>query len=596
MTMDKLQNQKTGGSFLVESISTAKIFTREDFSEEHLEIESMVQEFAREKILPQKAAIEKFNQDLSLSLIREMGELGLLGIDVPEEYGGMDLDKITTAIVAESLAYSGCASFVVTWSVQTGIGALPIVWFGTPEQKKKYLPKLGSGEYIGAYGLTEATAGSDALSGKTTAVLSEDGKHYILNGEKIFITNGGWAQVYCVFAQVDGNKFSCFIVDRDTPGFSPGVEEKKMGMKGSSTTSLNFDNAKVPVENLLFKVGQGATIAFNVLNMGRIKLAASDLGGSKAVLKVAVNYALERRQFGQPISHFDAIIGKFSDIVVRTFASDSMIYRTIGLIQGAINQLDKSDPDYYIKMSEAMESYAIEASMAKVFGSESSGLVIDSALQILGGNGYIEEYPLASVYRDTRIDRIWEGTNEINRQIITGYMMKKTLMEEIPVRDSIRGIKEFMESGLDQVKTDFLPDECRTIEIGKRMALYIFNEALCEFGQDLKHEQQLTEILADIFTDLYTAESTVLRAIQMLKNDKQTKAVTAVAKIYTGEMVLRLLNKSLTAVNGIYRGKTTAAVIDNLRKFQGNMVFSTDIIGLKRELAEYLYSKKDYPF
>jgi len=594
--MDKLQNQKTGGSFLVESISTAKIFTREDFSEEHLEIESMVQEFAREKILPQKAAIEKFNQDLSLSLIREMGELGLLGIDVPEEYGGMDLDKITTAIVAESLAYSGCASFVVTWSVQTGIGALPIVWFGTPEQKKKYLPKLGSGEYIGAYGLTEATAGSDALSGKTTAVLSEDGKHYILNGEKIFITNGGWAQVYCVFAQVDGNKFSCFIVDRDTPGFSPGVEEKKMGMKGSSTTSLNFDNAKVPVENLLFKVGQGATIAFNVLNMGRIKLAASDLGGSKAVLKVAVNYALERRQFGQPISHFDAIIGKFSDIVVRTFASDSMIYRTIGLIQGAINQLDKSDPDYYIKMSEAMESYAIEASMAKVFGSESSGLVIDSALQILGGNGYIEEYPLASVYRDTRIDRIWEGTNEINRQIITGYMMKKTLMEEIPVRDSIRGIKEFMESGLDQVKTDFLPDECRTIEIGKRMALYIFNEALCEFGQDLKHEQQLTEILADIFTDLYTAESTVLRAIQMLKNDKQTKAVTAVAKIYTGEMVLRLLNKSLTAVNGIYRGKTTAAVIDNLRKFQGNMVFSTDIIGLKRELAEYLYSKKDYPF
>jgi len=594
--MDKLQNQSTGGSFLVESISTAKIFTRENFSEEHLEIESMVQEFAREKILPQKAAIENFNQDLSLSLIREMGELGLLGIDVPEEYGGMDLDKITTAIVAESLAYSGCASFVVTWSVQTGIGALPIVWFGTPEQKKKYLPKLGSGEYIGAYGLTEATAGSDALSGKTTAVLSEDGKHYILNGEKIFITNGGWAQVYCVFAQVDGNKFSCFIVDRDTPGFSPGVEEKKMGMKGSSTTSLNFDNAKVPVENLLFKVGQGATIAFNVLNMGRIKLAVSDLGGSKAVLKVAVNYALERRQFGQPISHFDAIIGKFSDIVVRTFASDSMIYRTIGLIQGAINQLDKSAPDYYIKMGEAMESYAIEASMAKVFGSESSGLVIDSALQILGGNGYIEEYPLASVYRDTRIDRIWEGTNEINRQIITGYMMKKTLMEEIPVRDSIRGIKEFMESGLDQVKTDFLPDECRTIEIGKRMALYIFNEALCEFGQDLKHEQQLTEILADIFTDLYTAESTVLRAIQMLKNDKQTKAVTAVAKIYTGEMVLRLLNKSLTAVNGIYRGKTTAAVIDNLRKFQGNMVFSTDIIGLKRELAEYLYSKKDYPF
>ncbi|MEE8335180.1 MAG: acyl-CoA dehydrogenase family protein [Candidatus Neomarinimicrobiota bacterium] len=594
--MEKPQNPQTGGSFLIESIDTAKIFTRENFSEEHLEIEAMVKEFSLEKVRPQKAAIEAFDQDLSLKLIREMGELGLLGIDVPEEYGGMDLDKITTAIVAESLAHSGCASFVVTWSVQTGIGALPIVWFGTREQKKKYLPKLVTGEHIGAYGLTEATAGSDALSGKTTAILSEDGKHYILNGEKIFITNGGWAQVYCVFAQVDGNKFSCFIVDRDTPGFSVGVEEKKMGMKGSSTTSLIFNEAKVPVENLLFKVGQGATIAFNALNMGRIKLAVSDLGGSKAVIKVAVNYALERRQFGQPIAFFDTIIGKFSDMAVRTFASDSMIYRTLGLIQEAINKLDKSDPHYYIKLGEALESYAVEASMVKVFGSESSGEIIDSALQVLGGNGFIEEYPMASVYRDTRIDRIWEGTNEINRQIVTGYMMKKALMEEIPVRDAIRGIDSFMEQGLSQFKAEILPQECRTIEIGKRMALYIFNEALCKFGQDLKHEQQLTDILADIFTDIYTAESTVLRAIQILKNDKQAEAVTAVAKIYTAEMVLRLLNKSLTAVNGIYGGKTTADVIEKLRKFQGNMVLSTDIIGLKRKLAEYLYSKKDYPF
>jgi alkylation response protein AidB-like acyl-CoA dehydrogenase len=317
MTVTK-STYKTGGSFIVNPITEATVFSREDFTEEHSEIYEMVKEFDKERILAQKEEIEKFDKDLSLSLIKEMGELGLLGIDVPEEYGGMDLDKVTTAIVAEALTFS--PSFSVTWSVQTGIGSLPIVWFGTPEQKEKYLPKIVTGEVICAYGLTEPSAGSDALSGKTTAMLSDDGKHYILNGEKIFITNGGWADVFIVFAKVDGSKFSAFIVDRDTEGFTIGAEEKKMGMKGSSTTSLIFQNAKVPVENLLYNVGKGATIAFNVLNIGRFKLGAAGVGGSKNGIEAAAQYAMERRAFGKPIAQFDAIIKKIADMTVRTFA------------------------------------------------------------------------------------------------------------------------------------------------------------------------------------------------------------------------------------------------------------------------------------
>lgn len=587
-------NYQTGGSFLVEPISEATVFSREDFTEEHREIYHMVKEFDKERIFAQKEEIEKFDKDLSLSLIREMGELGLLGIDIPEKYGGMELDKVTTAIVAEALIHS--PSFSTVWAVQTGIGSLPIVWFGTPEQKEKYLPKIVTGEILCAYGLTEPSAGSDALAGKTTAILSEDGKHYILNGEKIFITNAGWADVFIVFAQVDGNKFSAFIVDRDSEGFSIGAEEKKMGMKGSSTTSLIFQDAKVPVENLLYKIGKGAAIAFNVLNIGRFKLGAAGVGGSKTAIEAAAQYAKERRAFGKPIAQFDAIIKKIADMTVRTFAADSMLYRTIGLLQNEIDQLDKSDPDYYINIGEAMEQFAIETSMAKVFGSETSHFVINEGLQIFGGYGYLEDFPLASAYRDDRINQIWEGTNEINRQIITGFMMKKALMEELPIRESISAIDHFMSNGKIENNEGLLANECETIETGKRLALYIFNEALNRFGQDLKHEQQITEMLADVFIDLYTAESTVVRAQKILENDNHDKTVCSIAKIYTAEMVLRLLNISLTALNGIFSGHTTYEVIDQLRQFQARMMTQTDIINLKRNVARYIYYHKEYPF
>ncbi len=591
---DTQTTYKTGGSFLVEPIAEAIVYSREDFTEEHREIYEMVKEFDKERILAQKDEIEKFDKDLSLSLIREMGELGLLGIDAPEEYGGMELDKITSAIVAEALTYS--PSFSVTWSVQTGIGSLPIVWFGTPKQKEKYLPKIVTGELICAYGLTEPSAGSDALSGKTTAMLSDDGKHYILNGEKIFITNGGWADVFIVFAQVNGNKFSAFIVDRDTEGFTIGAEEKKMGMKGSSTTALIFQNAKVPAENLLYKVGKGAAIAFNVLNIGRFKLGAAGVGGSKNGIEAASQYAKERRAFGKPIAQFDAIIKKIADMTVRTFAADSMVYRTIGLLQNEIDKLDKSDPNYYIHLGEAMEQYAIETSMAKVYGSETSHFVVNEGLQIFGGYGFLEEYPMASAYRDDRINQIWEGTNEINRQIIAGYMMKNALMEELPIRDAIGSIEQFMSNGKLEDSNGHLAAECETIETGKRLALFIFNEALNKFGQDLKHEQQITEMLADIFMDLYTAESTVVRAQKIMENGNHDPTVCSIARIFTAEMVLRLLNMSLTALNGIYGGHTTPIVIDQLRHFQARMMMQTDIINLKREVANRIYQSNEYPF
>lgn len=585
---------KTGGSFLVEPISEANVYSREDFTEEHRDIRNMVKEFDKERILSQKEAIEKYDKDLSLSLISEMGELGLLGIDIPEKYGGMELDKVTSAIVAESLTYS--PSFATTWAVQTGIGSLPIVWFGTKEQKEKYLPKITTGEIICAYGLTEPSAGSDALAGKTTADLTEDGKHYILNGEKIFITNGGWADIFIVFAQVDGNRFSAFIVEKDTEGFSVGAEEKKMGMKGSSTTSLIFQNAKVPAENILYKVGKGATIAFNVLNIGRFKLGASSVGGSKNGIEAAAQYALERRAFGQPISKFDAIIKKIADMTVRTFSADSMVYRTIGLLQNEIDSLDKSDPEYYFHVGEAMEKFAIETSMTKVFGSETSHFVVNEGLQILGGNGFLEEFPMAAAYRDDRINQIWEGTNEINRQIVAGYMMKKALMEELPIRDAISNIETFMSNGKLKDNEGPLSAECETIETGKRLALFVFNEALNKFGQDLKHEQQITEMLADIFIDLYTAESTVVRAQKIMTDGEHDRTVCSIAKIFTAEMVLRLLNMSLTALNGIYGGYTSPQVFEQMRHFQAKMLMPTDIVNLKREVAQRIFNQKEYPF
>ena len=596
MDIREILHIKTGGHWLVTPSTDKTIFCREMFSEEHNDIKKMIFQFSEDRIFPNVQNIEKLDEDLCRSIMREMGELGLIGIDTPEEFGGTDLDKITACLITEGVGWGGSSSFGCIFGVQTGIGSLGIVFFGTPEQKKKYLPKLITGEWIAAYGLTEPSAGSDALSAKTTAFLSDDGSHYILNGEKQFISNGGWADVYTILAQVDGNKFSGFIVDRDTEGFTIGAEEKKMGMKGSSTTSLKFTDAKVPVENLLYEVGKGATIAFNALNIGRYKLASASVGGSKLAIRETIKYALERRQFGQPIAKFDSIIGKIADITVRTYVADTMLYCTVGMIQDAIDDLDKEDPKYYIKMGETMERFAIEASMAKVYGSETSDMVADNCLQIFGGYGFIEEYPIAMAYRDDRINRIWEGTNEINRAIISGYMMKKVLTEEISLRDFLKDLNTFIAADVQANSQDNFAIEKHAVQATKKLVVLIFQEALCEFGQDLKHEQQLSEAFADIFTHIYTSESVICRVQQTLSSNGTSNMPVNIAKINVAESLLEVRSLSAKCLNRIFSEDVPTSIMKSVTKLHDIINLDTDTISLKKDLGEFMIDRKDYPF
>lgn len=593
MNDNKLKTN-TGGQFLLNSILSTDIYSREDFTEEHHEIYNMIMEFEKEHVLPKQEELQKYDPNLIKPLIKKIGELGLLGIDIPEKFGGLDLDKITSAIVAEALTQS--PSLAVTWGVQTGIGSLPIIWFGTDAHKEKYLPKIASGELICAYGLTEPASGSDATMAKTTAILTEDGKHYILNGEKVFITNAGMAGLFTVFAQVDGNKFSAFLVETGTQGFTIGREEKKLGMKGSSTAQLLFQNAKVPAENLLYKVGKGSTIAFNCLNIGRFKLGCSCLGGSKLAINAAVEYAQDRKAFGTNISKFDAIVKKVSDMSIRTFATDSMIYRTIGILQDEIDLLDRDDPNYYILVGEAMEKFAIETSMTKVYGSDTSHWVIDQALQVFGGYGFLEDYPIASAYRDDRINQIWEGTNEINRQIITGFILKKALMEELPFRESIRNIDTFLNTEIDDSANGHLSQECHTVELAKRFALYIFNEAICEYGQDFRHEHQVIEIFADIFTDIFTAESTIIRAQKILDSDSPEQTASDIAKVFSTEMVDRIMSNIYTASSAIFDGKIPDTANKKIAEFEKKMRLKHNIVSLKRKIAQHIFEKNKYPY
>ena len=592
--MSKKQNiKKTGGQFLLDPIDDTSIFSREDFTSEHSEIYKMVMDFDNDRVLSQKEEIEKYNPSLSISLLKELGELGLLGIDIPEIYNGIDLDKITTAIVAEALVVS--PSFAVTWAVQTGIGSLPIVWFGTDEQKKKYLPKVSTGELVCAYGLTEPSSGSDATQAKTTAQLTKDKKHYILNGEKVFITNGGIADIFIVFAQVDGNKFSAFIVDKETNGFSIGREEKKLGMRGSSTAQLLFQDALVPAENLLYKIGKGSTIAFNCLNIGRFKLGCSCLGGSKQAITTASQYSLDRKAFGTSISNFDAIKKKIAEMTILTFATDSMIYRTIGLLQDEIDLINKDAHDYYIQMGEAMGKYAIETSMVKVFGSDCSHWVIDQGLQVLGGYGYLEEYSLAPAYRDDRINQIWEGTNEINRQIITGFMMKKALTEELPFRDAIRNIDSFLDEEESSNISEF-SKEFDSVESAKKLGLYLFNESLIAFGQDLKNEHQVMEMLADILTDIYSAESAIIRTKKIMDSDNPIPTTKDISIVFISEMVGRVITKAHSILNTLYDGPASEDIIAKVSKFEKRMRLSINTVQLKRNIAEYVFEQKKYPY
>jgi alkylation response protein AidB-like acyl-CoA dehydrogenase len=579
-----------GGAFLLEPV-VRPVFTREMFTDEQKEIERMVREFAAERILPVRDDLEKLDRDLSLQLLREVGELGLTAVDIPERYGGMELDKATSALVVEALTTCGSASWIVTFSAHVGIGTLPIVYFGTEEQKQRYLPKLGNMEYLGAYALTEPESGSDATNLKTTARLTEDGKEFVLNGTKMWITNGGWADLYVVFANLEGEGVTAFLIERGTEGLSTGAEEHKLGIKGSSTVALNLDDVHIPRESLLGEPGAGVPIALNVLNIGRFKLGAADLGGCKAVLDNATTYALERLQFGQPIAFFEAIRKKLADMVVRTYMLDSVIYRTVGVMDERISALDADAADYPRQVMAALEEYAIESSISKIFGSETMARIADHGVQIYGGYGFSEDYPMAGIYRDARIDRIFEGTNEINRMVIYGYFLRKALMEELPLRDAARGWDTQLPATGGPLEW-----EITSLDVARRLIIKCLFEAISLYGQDLRNAQVVGEDLADLVIGYFAASGSINRILQLPQEERATSAYRALGRLIVAtflEEAVRLIYRLRPTLFGGGYGQKALPTLDlELQRLQ----LPFDPVQEVQILTDDLYARGAYRF
>src|SRR5450432_4304244 len=435
----------SGGSFLLESRHPDEVFTPEDFSEQHTLIAQTAEEYAQNEIHPNIEKMEHKDFSVSRALLKKAGELGLSAVEIPEAYGGLEMDKVTAAVIADHIAkYAG---FATTWGAHSGIGMLPIVYFGTEEQKNKYLPRLAAGEIVGAYALSEASSGSDALNCRARAELSSDGKHYVLNGEKMWITNAGFADLFTVFAKVNGEKFSAFLVERTFPGFSVGAEEHKMGIRGSSTCPIILNDCKVPVENLLGEIGKGHVIAFNILNVGRFKLGAMCVGGARVSIANAVGYAKQRKAFNKVIADFGLVREKIANMATLLFVGEAMVYRTVGMMDAALIEVDKSAADGARQTLKAIEEYAVECSIIKVWGSEMIDYIVDESLQIYAGYGFVEEYPAERAYRDARINRIFEGTNEINRLIISGFLLKRAASGQLPLLPAIKQLMEEVLSG-----------------------------------------------------------------------------------------------------------------------------------------------------
>src|SRR5450432_2542454 len=441
----KTKTRISGGSFLLESRAPEEVFTPEDFTEQHQLIGQTAEEFAVKEILPNVEKMEHKDFSITRDLLKKAGELGLSSAEIPEAYGGLEMDKVTAAVIADHIAkYAG---FATTWGGHTGIGTLPLVYFGTEEQKQKYLPKLAAGEIVGAYALSESSSGSDALNCRTRAELSPDGKHYILNGEKMWITNAGFADLFTVFAKVDGEKFSAFLVEKDFPGFSIGAEEHKMGIRGSSTCPIILNDCKVPVENLLGEIGKGHVIAFNILNVGRFKLGAMCVGGGRVSLENAIGYAKQRKAFNKVIADFGLVREKIANMATLIYVGESLVYRTVGMMDALLSEIDGTSPDAAKETLKAIEEYAVECSIIKVWGSEMIDYIVDESLQIYAGYGFVEEYPAERAYRDARINRIFEGTNEINRLIISGFLLKRAASGQLPLLPAIKQLMEEVLSG-----------------------------------------------------------------------------------------------------------------------------------------------------
>src|SRR5258708_5895132 len=486
-----------GGGFLIQEQPLDDVFTVEDLTEEHRQIAQTTAEFARNEILPNTEKIEHKDFDVIRGLLRKACEIGIANVDIPEQYGGSDMDKISSSLINEHIAVSG--SFSVGFGGHVGIGTLPIVYFGTPEQKAKYLPLLAKGELIAAYALSESTSASESLNARTKAELSPDGKEWILNGEKMWITNGGFADVVIVFAKVDGEKFSAFIVERKFPGFQSGKEEKKMGIRGSSTTPIILNDCRVPKENLLGEIGKGHVIAFNTLNIGRFKLGAGVVGGARNSLNHSIGYAKQRKAFGKTLADFGLIKEKLANMAVGVYTGESMSYRTIGMIDAAMSEIDKNSPDVYKQTAKNIEEYAVECSILKVYGSEMLDHVVDETVQIYGGYGFVEEYPAERAYRDSRVNRIFEGTNEINRMIITGWLLKRAMSGQLALLPAIKKLTEEIMSGSGNAEPleGPLAAERTMVASATKAGLMLAGAASQNYILTLADHQQVMATLAD---------------------------------------------------------------------------------------------------
>jgi len=583
-----------GGSFLIEEQKPEAVFTPEDFNEQHQLIAQTAEEFAKNEIAPNADKIEKKDWALTRELLKKACELGLATVDVPEEYGGAEMDKVSSAIIADRMARSG--SFVVSFGSHAGIGTLPIVYFGNAEQKKKYLPGLAAGTTIGAYALSESTSGSDALNCRTKAVLSPDGKHYVLNGEKMWITNGGFADLFIVFAKVDGAKFTAFIVEKSFPGFSPGAEEHKMGIRGSSTTPLILNDVKVPVENVLGEIGKGHIIAFNILNIGRFKLGAGCVGGSRNSLLAAIAYAKERKAFGKSIAEFGLIREKLAEMAVGIYAGECMVYRTVGMMDAALSEIDKKSPDAPGQIRKAIEEYAVECSIIKVWGSELLDMVVDETVQIFGGYGFVEEYPAERAYRDSRVNRIFEGTNEINRMIITGWLLKRAVSGQLPLLPAIKKIMEEVLAGpgSGEMPEGALAEERALLANAKKIALFTAGAASQKYMTALADQQEILGALANIIMEVYAMDSCVLRAQKLLgsQGTKGAAFATKMTQVYLQNAMARIDAAARKVLPAVAEGdmlRTQMAILRRLSKYE-----PLNTIALRQEIAQRVLEAGKY--
>jgi len=584
-----------GGSFLLDQARPEQIFTPADITDDQRLIGQTAEEFVTKEVLPRTKELEEKKPGLMVELVKKAGELGLLGGGVPEQYGGAGLDKISVTLLTEKI--SVYAGYAVTHGAQTGIGTLPIVYFGTEEQKKKYLPKLATGEWLAAYALSEPQAGSDAQNALTRAQLSPDGRDWILNGQKMWITNGGFADVYIVFAKVDGEKFSAFIVERSFPGFTAGNEEHKMGIHGSSTTPIFMENCKVPKENLLHEIGRGHIVAFNILNSGRFTLGASCVGGAKNTLAVASKYAKERKAFGKPIGDFGLMKEKLAEMAIRIYAVESMVYRSAGIMELAMSA-SEATTDKTQHTMKVLEEYAIESSIAKVYGSEMLDYVVDEAVQIFGGYGFHEDYSVCRAYRDSRINRIFEGTNEINRMLIIQMLMKRALSGALPLIPAAMKLADEVLAGpsFQEVSQGVLAEEARTVANSKKMFLQAAGGAVQKFREKLSEEQELIGALANIVMEIYAMESSMLRAQKSAaaRGEEAASPMIDAARVFIHDAGGRVEEEARRALGAVHVGDMLSTQMAVLKRFAKRA--PVDTIGLRKRVAAAVQSADRYPF